>query len=181
MFKGLFVSLDNLMEEEKEQKLKQKLAKKIKDSIFTEEIIEQLNENDFSEIEEENMPSIFSCIFPIFVTRDDVVFRLYKHKIEVDLSDEVSDRYIFMFSDGRLTSGLFKCFSLSDDEYCYGIKRIINTIPFFQEVIIKALKNYKENMKKNDKKIEASKGKDAIAEKNYNDLLNYLNCASEGK
>ena len=180
-FNGLFVSIDNLLEEEKEQKLKQKLGKKIKDNIFTEEILAELNESDFSEIEEENIPSIFANIFPVFVTKDNTVFRLYKHKIEVDLSDQMKDRYIFMFTDGRLTSGLFKCFNLSHEEYCYGIKKIIDTIPYFKQIIIKALSDYRENAINHHEKIKTTKEKEAIAEKNYNTLIEYLDTALKGE
>lgn len=121
----LFSSIDNLLIEEREQRLKVKLGKEIKNSIFTDEIIMKLNENDFSGLideEDNNMAMLFSSIFPVFIKSRDVVFRLYKHKIEVNLSDEMSDRYIYIFSDGRLTSGLFQCFKLSDDEYVYGNK-----------------------------------------------------------
>lgn len=131
----LFSSIDNLLIEEREQRLKVKLGKEIKNSIFTDEIIMKLNENDFSGLideEDNNMAMLFSSIFPVFIKSRDVVFRLYKHKIEVNLSDEMSDRYIYIFSDGRLTSGLFQCFKLSDDEYVYGIKRIIDSIPLFK-------------------------------------------------
>lgn len=109
----LFSSIDNLLIEEREQRLKVKLGKEIKNSIFTDEIIMKLNENDFSGLideEDNNMAMLFSSIFPVFIKSRDVVFRLYKHKIEVNLSDEMSDRYIYIFSDGRLTSGLFQCF-----------------------------------------------------------------------
>ena len=47
-FNKLFNSIDNLLIEEKEQRLKLKLAKEIKSSIFTDEIVMKLNENDFS-------------------------------------------------------------------------------------------------------------------------------------
>ena len=92
-------------------------------------------------------------IFPIFVEKNDVIFRLYKHKIEVDLSDEMSDRYIYMFSDGRLTSGLFQCFKLYDDEYVYGIKKIINIIPSFRETIKQELVNLDKNEKLHKQKM----------------------------
>lgn len=29
-----------------------------------------------------------------------------------------------MLSDGRLTSGLFQCYGISQDEYVYGIKKL---------------------------------------------------------
>ena len=61
-----------------------------------------MNEYDFSEIldEDQSVVKLFDSIFPIFVKKDNTIFRLYKHKIEVDLSDEMKDRYIYMFNDG---------------------------------------------------------------------------------
>ncbi|NRT78629.1 hypothetical protein [Clostridium beijerinckii] len=177
----LFSSIDNLLIEEREQRLKVKLGKEIKNSIFTDEIIMKLNENDFSGLideEDNNMAMLFSSIFPVFIKSRDVVFRLYKHKIEVNLSDEMSDRYIYIFSDGRLTSGLFQCFKLSDDEYVYGIKRIIDSIPLFKIAIMNTLDSFRKNISIHNQKIENSKNKELLAEKNYNELLNYLSKAN---
>lgn len=176
-FSKLFNSIDNLLTEEKEQRLKSKLGKEIKNSIFTDEIVMKLNENDFSGLideEDNNIATLFSSIFPIFIKKGDVIFRLYKHKIEVDLSDEMNDRYIYIFSDGRLTSGLFQCFNLSDDEYVYGVKRIIDAIPLFKIAIINTLENFKKNIAVHNNKIEKSKNREPLAEKNYNELLNCL-------
>ena len=176
-FDKLFNSIDNLLIEEKEQRLKIKIAKQIKSSIFTDEIVMKLNENDFSglmDTEGNNIVTLFSSIFPIFIKKGDTIFRLYKHKIEVDLSDEMSDRYIYMFSDGRLTSGLFQCFNLSEDEYVYGTKRIIDAIPVFKTAIINTLENFKKNIDINNDKIENLKNKKSLAEKNYNELISYL-------
>lgn len=176
-FNKLFNSIDNLLIEEREQRLKIKLSKEIKNSIFTDEIVMKLNENDFSGLiheEGNNIVTLFSSIFPIFVKKGDVIFRLYKHKLEVNLSDEMSDRYIYIFSDGRLTSGLFQCFTLSDDEYVYGIKRIIDTIPLFKTAIINTLENFKKNIDMHNNKIENLKNIKLLAEKNYNELLSYL-------
>lgn len=184
-FNKLFNSIDNLLIEEKEQRLKLKLAKEIKNSIFTDEIVLKLNENDFSgviDIDEEdnnNTATLFSSIFPIFINKGDIIFRLYKHKIEVDLSDEMNDRYIYMFSDGRLTSGLFQCFSLSDDEYIYGVKRIIDSIPLFKTAIISTLENFKKNINVLSTKIQNSKNREPLVEKNYKDLLDYLSKSKE--
>lgn len=181
-FDKLFNSIDNLLIEEKEQRLKIKLAKQIKNSIFTDEIVTKLNENDFSGLMDEennNMVTLFSSMFPIFVKKGDIIFRLYKHKIEVDLSDEMSDRYIYIFSDGRLTSGLFQCFSLSDDEYLYGIKRIIDAIPLFKTAIINTLENFKKNIDINNVKMENLKNRKPLAEKNYNELISYLSQKGE--
>lgn len=176
-FNKLFSSIDNLLSEEREQKLKLKLGKEIKNIIFTDEIVTKLNENDFSGLideEDNDITRLFSSIFPIFVKKGDVIFRLYKHKIEVDLSDEMSDRYIYIFSDGRLTSGLFQCFKLSDDEYVYGLKRIIDTVPLFKTAIINTLDNFRKNINVLNDKIENSKNRELLAEKNYNKLLGYL-------
>lgn len=66
----LFSSIDNLLIEEREQRLKVKLGKEIKNSIFTDEIIMKLNENDFSGLideEDNNMAMLFSSIFPVFI------------------------------------------------------------------------------------------------------------------
>ena len=71
-----------------------------------------------------------------------------------------------MFSDGRLTSGLFKCFNISDDEYVYGIKRIIDVIPLFKAAILDTLSNY-ESIINSNKKIDDFKSKESVAENNY--------------
>jgi hypothetical protein len=181
-FNKLFNSIDNLLIEEREQRLKLKLAKEIKNSIFTDEIVMKLNENDFSGLideEDNNIATLFSSIFPIFIKKGNIIFRLYKHKIEVDLSDEMDDRYIYIFSDGRLTSGLFQCFTLSDDEYIYGIKRIIDAIPLFKTAIINTLENFRKNIDTHSNKIENLKNREPLAEKNYNELLNYLSKSKE--
>jgi len=172
----LFNSIDNLLAEENEQKLKLKLAKEIKKSIFTDELVEKLNENDFSGLihEENNIERLFSSIFPIFVKEGNSVFRLYKHKIEVDLSNGMNDRYIYAFSDGRLTSSLFECSTLSDDKYIYGIKKIIDIIPILKTAIIKTLENFKNNIEVHKNKIKDSKNREAVAEKKYNELLSYI-------
>ena len=173
----LFDSIDNLLSDEKEQKLRSKLGKEIRECIFTDDIIKKLNENDFSGLveEEEKIVVLFSMIFPVFVEKDDVIFRLYKHKIEVDLSDEMSDRYIYMFSDGRLTSGLFECFKLYDDEYIYGIKKIINIIPSLRETVKEELINLNNNENFNKKEMGNFKDREIIAKKNFNELIECLN------
>ena len=181
-FNKLFNSIDNLLIEEREQRLKLRLAKEIKNSIFTDEIVMKLNENDFSGLIDQadnNIATLFSSVFPIFVKTGDTIFRLYKHKVEVDLSDEMNDRYIYIFSDGRLTSGLFQCFTLSDDEYIYGVKRIIDSIPLFKTAIINTLENFQKNIDIHSDKIENLKNREPLAEKNYNELLNYLSKSKE--
>ena len=74
----LFSSIDNFLIEEKEQKLKAKLGKKIKDSIFTDEVLTKLNEHDFSGVadKEEDVVILFSTIFPIFIKDKGIIFRL---------------------------------------------------------------------------------------------------------
>ncbi len=67
----LFESIDNLLIENKEQKLKTKLAEKIRESIFTDDIVKKINEYDFSEIldEDQSVVKLFDSIFPIFVKK----------------------------------------------------------------------------------------------------------------
>ena len=97
----IICSIDKLLIEGKEQRLKAKLSKQIKNSIFTDDILAKLNECDFTGIidEEESVVKLFDSIFPIFINDNNATFRLYKHKIEVDLSDDMKDRYIYMFSN----------------------------------------------------------------------------------
>ena len=173
----LFDSIDNLLADEKVQKLRSKLGKEMRKRIFTEEIIKELNENDFSGLveREEELEAFFSMIFPVFIEENDVIFRLYKNKIEVDLSDEMSDRYVYIFSDGRLTSGLFERFKLYDDEYIYGIKKIINIIPRLIETIKQELINLDKRENMNKQKTENYKDREIIANKNFNELIDSLN------
>lgn len=172
----LLSSIDNLLRDEKERKLRIKLGNKIKNSIFTDEIMNKLNESDFSGLidEEEEIVFLFSMLFPVFVEKEGITFRLYRHKIEVDLSDEMRDRYIYIFSDGRLTSGSFESFRLYDDEYVYGIKRIINVIPFLKNAIKESLIDFEKNENHHKEKIQHLKNKGIIAEKNFNELSEIL-------
>ena len=173
----LIDSIDNVLSDEKEQKLRSKLGKEIRKCIFTDDIVKKLNESDFSGLveQEEEIEVLFSMIFPVFIEKEDVIFRLYKHKIEVDLSDEMSDRYIYIFSDGRLTSGLFECFKLYDDEYVYGIKKIINIIPSLRETIKEELVNLDKSEKLNKQKMGDFKNSEIVAKKNFNELIDSLN------
>ncbi|MCT8975016.1 hypothetical protein N4T77_00235 [Clostridium sp. CX1] len=172
----LLSSIDDLLRDEKERKLRIKLGNKIKDSIFTDEIMTKLNESDFSGLiyEEEEIVFLFSMLFPVFVEKEGIIFRLYRHKIEVDLSDEMRDRYIYIFSDGRLTSGLFESFRLYDDEYVDGIKRIINVIPLLKNAIKESLIDFQKNENQHKEKIQHLKNKGIIAEKNFNVLSEIL-------
>ncbi|KQB78827.1 hypothetical protein AK964_06415 [Clostridium butyricum] len=172
----ILYSIDNLLIEGKEQKLKGKLAKKIRNSIFTEDILSKLHECDFTGLidEEDNVLKLFESIFPIFIKRGNTIFRLYKHKIEVDLSDEMRDRYIYMLSDGRLTSGLFQCYSISQDEYVYGIKKIIEVIPLIKEELMITISNFRNNIEKQNVEINSIKEREELAEKNYKELSSYF-------
>lgn len=172
----ILYSIDNLLIEGKEQKLKVKIARKIKNSIFVEEIISKLNECDFTGLidEEDNILKLFDSIFPIFITKDNITFRLYKHKIEVDLSDNMKDRYIYMFSDGRLTSGLFQCYSISDDEYVYRIKKIIDIIPLIKEELLSTISSFRKNIENKNIKMINIKKREELAEKNYDELNSYF-------
>lgn len=174
--KKILCSIDNLLIEGKEQKLKAKLSRQIKNAIFTEDILTQLNECDFAGIadEKDNVVRLFESMFPIFVKKENSIFRLYKHKIEVDLSDEMKDRYIYMFSDGRFTSGEFQCYSISDDEYVYGIKKIIDIIPLIKKELQNTILSFKTNIDKHNDKLNNFKDREKIAEKNYNELNLYL-------
>ncbi len=169
-------SIDNILMESREQKLKEKLGKKIKNSIFTEDILSKLNECDFTNMTDEScdMTRLFESIFPIFIKDGNTTFRLYKHKIEVDLSDEMKDRYIYIFSDGRFTSGLFQCFNISDDEYVYGIKKIVDVIPKIRREIFITLENFKDNLDKQKTRIDNLQNKEKKAEENYKELNLYV-------
>lgn len=174
-FAEFFDSLDKLFMEEKEQKIKSKLAKKIKDTIFTDDILGKINEHDFTGLadEEEEVVMLFSSIFPIVVEDNNIVFRLYKHKIEVDFSSEMKNRYIYMLSDGRYTSGMFKCLTISDEEYVKGMKIIIDAIPKLKEYLLKTLSNYDKIVSSNNKS-ENYKERLEISEKNYIELIEYM-------
>lgn len=174
--KKIFGSIDNLLIEGKQQKLKMKLSRQIKKSIFTEDIMTKFNECDFSGMadEEDNIVKLFDTIFPVFVKNKNAVYRLYKHKIEVDLSDDMRDRYIYMFSDGRLTSGLFKCFNLDEDEYVYGIKKIIDIIPLFKKELTATLADFQKNIENKDDELNNCFDKEKISIDNYKKLNAYL-------
>ena len=173
----LFDSIDSLLADEKEQKLRSKLGKEILNCIFTNDIIRRLNESDFSGLaeEEEELTILFSMVFPVFAKKKDSIFRLYKHKIEIDLSNAMSDRYIYMFSDGRLTSGQFQCYKLYDKEYAFVIKKIIEVIPDLKETIKMELENLAIKEKSSKLKIENFRESEIIAENNFKELMEELN------
>ncbi|AAK78588.1 hypothetical protein BJV85_003401 [Clostridium acetobutylicum] len=171
----LFSSIDNLFAGEREQNLRVKLGKAIKNSIFTDEIITKLYENDFTGlVEEENkISSLFSIIFPVYVKKSSSSFRLYKHKIELNLPEE-NARYIYIFDDGRLTSDSFHCFRLYDDTYVDKLSKIISLIPLFKEAINSALDNFEKNINTYDEKILDTNKKELLAEDNFKFLINKL-------
>lgn len=178
-FENLFSNIDNKLLIEKEQRLRAKLGNKMHDCIFTEEINHKMNIIDFSDLglldsSNDEVAFLFSTIFPVFIENNGVIFRLYRHKIEVDLSDEMSDRYIFIFSEGRFTSGLFQCFRLYDDEYIYGIKKIIAAIPMLRKAILDALDNLEKSSQNFKSDMNNFKSKVDLAEKNYNEVLKEL-------
>ncbi|HCW54185.1 MAG TPA: hypothetical protein DG753_10710, partial [Clostridium sp.] len=77
-----------------------------------------------------------------------------------------------------LTSGLFQCFSLTDDEYVYGIKRIIDIIPKIREELLVTIENFRINIqtsiKKDNEEIKKIANRKKIAEENYNELEKYF-------
>ena len=84
------------------------------------------------------------------------------------------DRYIYMLSDGRLTSGLFQCYSISQDEYVYGIKKIIDVIPIIKEELMTTISNFRNNIEKQNVEINNIKEREELAEKNYKELSSYF-------
>lgn len=178
-FENLFSNIDNKLLIEKEQRLRAKLGSQIHDCIFTEEINHKMNVIDFSYLgllgsSNDEVAFLFSTIFPVFIENNGIIFRLYRHKIEVDLSDEMSDRYIFIFSEGRFTSGLFQCFRLYDDEYVYGIKKIIGVIPMLKRAILNALDNLEKSSGNFKNDMNDFKSKVNLAGENYSELLKEL-------
>ncbi|WP_272725855.1 hypothetical protein, partial [Escherichia coli] len=67
-------------------------------SIFTDEVLTKLNEHAFSGVadKEEVVVILFSTIFLIVIKDKGILFRLYTHQVEVDFSDKMKDRYIYM-------------------------------------------------------------------------------------
>lgn len=172
----LLNSLDKIFAEGKEQKLKIKLAQKIKNKLFTGDILDEINECDITDFldEDDHIVEVFESIFPIEIKADNSIFRLFKHKIEVDLSDNIKDRFIYMFSDGRFIGGNFECYGISDREYVYGVEKIINAVPEMQTELIKTLKEFKASMDGTKYKIEDDGEKIELAKSNYEKLKNLL-------
>lgn len=173
----LLNSVSYLLNDEKERKLRTKLSNKIKDSIFTDKILKMLNEGDFSGLadEQEEAVFLFSMLFPVVVNENDIAFRLYRHKIEISFTDLPKERYIFSFSEGRLTSGLFDSFRLYDEKYVFVISKIINIIPLLKNAINDSYKDFLKKGFNHKEKIQHFRDKELIAEKNYEKLINLLN------
>ncbi len=70
-----------------------------------------------------------------------------------------------MLSDGRLTSGLFQCYGISQDEYVYGIKKIIDVIPIIKEELMTTISNFRNNIEKQNVEINNIKEREELAEK----------------
>ncbi|MFT8314966.1 MAG: hypothetical protein ABF633_12100 [Clostridium sp.] len=143
---NLVNSITKFISKGKEEELREKVSNAIKEEIFSRDIEIRLNARDFSSIglldnSTEELAFLFSTIFPVLIDDNGSRFRLYKHKIEIALSGEMDDRFIYILSDGRLTSGEFKCYRLYDDEYVYIVKRIIQNIPRLRERLKLALKD----------------------------------------
>lgn len=143
---NLVNSITKYISKGKEEELREKVSNAIKEEIFSKDIEIRLNARDFSSIglldnSTEELAFLFSTIFPVLIDDNGSRFRLYKHKIEIALSGEMDDRFIYILSDGRLTSGEFKCYRLYDDEYVYIVKRIIQNIPRLRERLKLALKD----------------------------------------
>ncbi|AGK98285.1 hypothetical protein Clopa_3495 [Clostridium pasteurianum BC1] len=143
---NLVNSITKYISKGKEEELREKVSNAIKEEIFSKDIEIRLNARDFSSIglldnSTEELAFLFSTIFPVLIDDNGSRFRLYKHKIEIALSGEMDDRFIYILSDGRLTSGEFKCYRLYDDEYVYIVKRIIQNIPRLRERLKLTLKD----------------------------------------
>ncbi|WP_026881620.1 hypothetical protein [Clostridium akagii] len=175
----IFNSIGNYVSKEKEEELREKVSISIKAKIFSDEIEECLNSRDFSHVglldnSSDDKAFMFSTIFPIFIKVRDATFRLYKHKVEIMLSDDMKDRFVYIFSDGRLTSGEFKCYKLYEDEYVYIIKRIIENIPKFESALKEEIHNLDAEIDEVDKKKDTSKIQLDKAKNNYKLLLDML-------
>ncbi len=172
-------SIGNYVSKEKEEELREKVSMSIKVKIFSSEVEDCLNSRDFSHVglldnSSDDKTFMFSTIFPIFVKDREATFRLYKHKVEIMLSDSMKDRFIYIFSDGRLTSGEFKCYKLYEDEYVYIVKRIIENIPKFEAALKEEIDNLDSEIDEVHKKKDTSKIQIDKAKGNYKLLLDML-------
>lgn len=176
---NLVSSITKFISKEKEEELREKIATTIKEEIFSKDIEVRLNARDFSGAglldnvsEEANF--LFSTIFPVLIDDNGARYALYKHKIEITLSGEMKDRFIYIFSEGRLTSGEFKCYRLYEDEYVYIVKKIISNIPRFKYTLKEALKDLDKSVGNIDTKKQLSEDRLKKAQENADKLLKML-------
>ena len=71
-------------------------------------------------------------------------------------------------------SGTFESYNISDMEYVSKVKKIIDVIPLLKKEILITLKDFKQNIDKHEENVENFKERDNRAEKNYNELNDYL-------
>lgn len=176
---NFFNSIENYVSSEKEEELRAKVSTSIREKIFSKDIEDCLNSRDFSDVclfddSCQNISFLFSTIFPVFVEDRGATFRLYKHKVEITLSDKMKDRFIYIFSEGRLTSGEFKCYRLYDDEYMYIVKRIIENIPRLKEAIKESIKELDVELNEINKKMKTTKNQLDKSKNNAQILLEML-------
>ncbi|WP_242834563.1 hypothetical protein [Clostridium pasteurianum] len=176
---NLVNSITKYISKGKEEELREKIATSIKEEIFSKDIEIRLNARDFSGVglldnSTAELTFLFSTIFPVLIDDNGERFRLYKHKIEIALSGEMKDRFIYILSDGRLTSGEFKCYRLYDDEYVYIVKKIIENIPRLRDTLKSALKDLDKGIKDIDVKKQLSEQHINRAKENADKLFKLL-------
>lgn len=176
---NLVNSITSYISKGKEEELREKISTTIKREIFSKDIEICLNARDFSGIgplddSTEEVDFLFSTTFPILIDDNGSRFRLYKHKIEIALSGDMKDRFIYILSDGRLTSGEFRCYRLYEDEYIYIVKKIIQNIPKLRNTLKLALKDLDKGIDNIKKKKQLSEQRLNKAEENADILLNML-------
>ena len=176
---NLVDSITKYISKGKEEELREKISMSIKEEIFSKDIEIRLNARDFSGVgfldnSSEEVDFLFSTIFPVLIDDNGSRFRLYKHKIEIALSGEMKDRFIYILSDGRLTSGEFRCYRLYEDEYVYIVKKIIQNIPRLRETLKLALKDLDKGIDNIKKKKQLSEQRLDKAKENADILLGML-------
>lgn len=176
---NLVNSITKYISKGKEEELREKISTAIKGEIFSKDIEVRLNARDFSGVgplddSSEEVAFLFSTIFPILIDDNGERFRLYKHKIEIALSGEMKDRFIYILSDGRLTSGEFRCYRLYEDEYVYIVKKIIQNIPKLRDTLKLALKDLDKGINDIKNKRQLSEQRLDKAKENADILLDML-------
>ncbi|MEQ8196649.1 MAG: hypothetical protein ABRQ27_01340 [Clostridiaceae bacterium] len=176
---SLLSTVEKYISKGKEEELREKISKSIRKKIFSKEIEEIINSRDFSDVIEsesntEDIAFLFSNIFPVYIEENGISFRLFKHKIEIALSDKMKDRFIYIFSEGRLTSGEFKCYRLYDDEYVYIVKKIIQNIDKLKAALKEEIEEFDMGVNEASQSIENSKIQLDKANENSKLLLELL-------